>query len=264
MKKGILVFACSVMSFICVYAQEGSPAFKKHNFGVGLKTDLFSSGKMNNFNPNYDFVLIKLETNKSICSIDQTYSSYFGAFFEYQYRFNESFSLSARLGYNYRKVEYVLNTCSFTGANSIIIQQGKNYTKGYSVFNNLEIPVFATYGIDVNENMKWNFSAGAGVSFMIFGRDENAAASYNPLSIADDIPSTQGAVVLTQDEFIPFAMIGTGLDFNVGKHRMQLNLDYKIQLNKPYFYVYQSLLSNQTKQNKFSQNDIEIGLTFFF
>ena len=151
MKKTIFY----ITSALCLTLSIGAFAqdFKKHNFGIGVQTDIFSGSRaINTFNPPQSFINQEYSHIK-VFDVNVKNNSYFGAYFEYQYRINKSFSLSARLGYSYRRVDFRWDVQSYLDNGDLFLgEHPRDKKNAAAVFNNIDIPIYFSYqkGIDNN------------------------------------------------------------------------------------------------------------------
>lgn len=260
MKKTMFI---SIAFVLCLTVSIGAFAqdFKKHNFGIGVQTDIFSGSRaINNFNPPQSFIDVPFSHIK-VFGINVENNAYFGAYFEYQYRINKSFSLSARLGYSYRRVDFRWDVASYQPDGELFLDVNPHdKKKATAVFSDIDIPVFVSYTMPINEHISWTSSLGIGITTTLNISDSNEAKIYDPQSIDDEIPQIDEGLILSEFEVKPYATIQTGLDLTIGKQRLRTYIGYKKQVTKNFEWIYNGSLG---QSHSFYQNSIEVGLTFF-
>ncbi len=255
--KYTIAFVLCLTVSVGAFAQE----IKKHNFGIGVSTDIFSSSNaMNNFNPPQEFIEAIIYDAK-VFGIPVTNNSSFGAFFEYQYRFDKSFSFSARLGYDYRSVDFRLAAAAYEMNGELFLGHNRhNKETSNNVFHNLNIPIFVSYTLPINEHISWTSSVGVGVSIEIFDRGHDKAKICRPESRNDEIGSLALGLYLEQWEIKPYAMVQTGLDLAIGKQRLRTTISYNLSLTDEYYYGFDG---QGVPFYEFRQNSLEVGLSIF-
>lgn len=114
MKKVIITLFAVLTALGGLDAQtksEKSGGFKKHNFGFGAATDIFSTCNLvNSFGGDLTFEHRVFDVGSSSfkkfhSAADVTGMSRFSLHFVYEYRFNKNLSLSAGLKYAYMNME---------------------------------------------------------------------------------------------------------------------------------------------------------------
>lgn len=165
-KQTIVMLACLLaIGAASAQGKYRCPTFdlKKHQFGFGVSTTLLDNvGSFNQYLSNvgyngYDF------------SLHTVQSSLFAIYFDYQYRFNDSWSIEAKLKYKRR---HTVQTLSFVADGNYGLVGSLN-----SVYRDIAVPVTA--------NFRWVTRAGS--SFELF-----AGAGLTTLGLSVDKPVTIG------------------------------------------------------------------------
>lgn len=234
--------------------------FRKHNFGFGAATDIFSTCNLvNSFGGDltFDHRVFDVGSNsfkKFRSAANVTAMSRFSLHFAYEYRFNKNFSLSAGLKYAYMNMEVKLvvadDTRFLSDYPDFFAEDRYN-----AVFHSVEVPIMVNYSTRICDKTFWNVSLGGGLREMI----------------SADLSSfrgTKGEMVYgveSMDDFQPFLSFGTGLEFSMCGHRLKTFVNYSIY---DVDYVISSrvdnVLSTSSKKKKFGRNHLEVGCTLFF
>ena len=259
MKKTMFI---SIAFVLCLTVSIGVLAqdFKKHNFGIGVQTDIFSGSRaINNFNPPQSFINQEYSHIK-VFDVNVKNNSYFGAYFEYQYRINKSFSLSARLGYSYRRVDFRWDVQSYLDNGDLFLgEHPRDKRNAEAVFNNIDIPIYFSYTLPVNEHISWTSSVGFGIAVSAFNAasDSSTAKIFDP---DDEILSIDQSLHLWEWEVKPYTLFQTGLDLTIGTHRLRTYIGYKLLLFNDYQW---ESYGEGASPYEFKYNPILVGLTFF-
>lgn len=233
--------------------------FRKHNFGFGAATDIFSTCNLvNSFGGDltFDHRVFDVGSNsfkKFRSAANVTAMSRFSLHFAYEYRFNKNFSLSAGLKYAYMNMEVKLvvadDTRFLSDYPDFFAEDRYN-----AVFHSVEVPIMVNYSTRICDKTFWNISLGGGLREMI----------------SADLSSfrgTKGEMVYgveSMDDFQPFLSFGTGLEFSMCGHRLKTFVNYSIY---DVDYVISSRVDNglsTSSKKKFGRNHLEVGCTLFF
>jgi hypothetical protein len=264
MKKTILIILLSI-SFIANSQNKGTHLYpeesKKNWFGVGLTTNiLYGNVDADNFVFND---LTDLEISfRPYSKVDMQASVFFSLAFEYQFQFSNNWFVSSKLKFNYRDVRYTYVMDGTSIWDNHYIHQG-----GTVWFNtiDLEIPVIMNFKLPLSDNSNWIISAGGGIN-------SNLAVISQPDGLyMDDYSCKISLYADVIEKITPIIYLGTGFDFNVGKHKIQTTLSYTIYTYSNYETGYsvskpleQEPYNYYSKFSKFAQNNIEVGLIFFW
>ncbi|MBR6292839.1 MAG: outer membrane beta-barrel protein [Bacteroidales bacterium] len=206
-KLTIVMLACLLaVGAASAQGKYRCPTFdlKKHQFGFGVSTTLLDNvGSFNQYLSNvgyngYDF------------SLHTVQSSLFAIHFDYQYRFNDSWSIEAKLKYKRR---HTVQTLSFVADGNYGLVGSLN-----SVYRDIAVPVTA--------NFRWVTRAGS--SFELF-----AGAGLTTLGLSVDKPVTIGFSDLQDTR----ADIGIEFDRGVdvyGVIGFQFEIPYGVFTLKPF------------------------------
>lgn len=163
-KLTIVMLACLLaIGAASAQGKYRCPTFdlKKHQFGFGVSTTLLDNvGSFNQYLLGYFGYKFSLHTVQS---------SLFNVHFDYQYRFNDSWSIEAKLKYKHR---HTIQTLSFVSDGNYGLVGSLN-----SVYRDIAVPVTA--------NFRWVTRAGS--SFELF-----AGAGLTTLGLSVDKPVTIG------------------------------------------------------------------------
>lgn len=237
-----------------------SDDFRKHNFGFGAATDIFSTCNLvNSFGGDltFDHRVFDVGSNsfkKFRSAANVTAMSRFSLHFAYEYRFNKNFSLSAGLKYAYMNMEVKLvvadDTRFLSDYPDFFAEDRYN-----AVFHSVEVPIMVNYSTRMCDKTFWNISLGGGLREMI-------------TADLSSFRGTKGEMVYgveSMDDFQPFLSFGTGLEFSMCGHRLKTFVNYSIY---DVDYVISSrvdnVLSTSSKKKKFGRNHLEVGCTLFF
>ncbi len=244
-----------------LFGQEHQKEIKKHNFGVGVQTDFVAKETLSNFTPPQSF--LDCAGSAKVFGIDVENNTYFNAFLEYQYRFNRSFSLSVRLGYNYRGVDFAWDATALLPNGELFQGVNPDDKKNASAsFHDLNIPVFFSYTLPINRNIAWTSSFGLGVAINLYSGKDNEAKIYDPMIMDEEYLSLQQGLYLCEWEIKPYATIQTGLEFSMGFQRLRATIGYKLPIINEYYFGYNGAV-NGGYHYEFRQDMVEVGLSFF-
>ena len=262
MKKVIITLFAVLTALGGLDAQtksEKSGGFKKHNFGFGAATDIFSTCNLvNSFGGDLTFEHRVFDVGSSSfkkfhSAANVTAMSRFSLHFVYEYRFNKNFSLSAGLKYAYMNMEVKLvvadDTRFLSDYPDFFAEDRYN-----AVFHSVEVPIMVNYSTRICDKTFWNVSLGGGLREMITAdlssfRGTNGEMTYG---------------VESMDDFQPFLSFGTGLEFSMCGHRLKTFVNYSIY---DVDYVISSRVDNglsTSSKKKFGRNHLEAGCTLFF
>ncbi len=271
--KNRLLFAaivCSLLSFgafpqgfVGLKNDKNKSDFKKHNFGVGAQTEIFSQSRaLNDFNPPKSYIDIPFDHIK-VFDINVKNNTSFGIYLEYQLRMNKAFSLSARLGYNYRRVDFRFDaqSCDWNG-DLLLATHPMDKRDAHTVFSDIDIPLFFSYTLPINEHIAWTSSAGVGVAINIAKGGDDYAEIFDPNS---DRPELKQQLWLCEWEIKPYAMVQTGLDLTMGTHRLRTYVACKLPfaVSSNYWEYSGTFPSGAFPTHDIYHNSIEVGMSFF-
>lgn len=262
MKKIVAILLAVLTALGGLNAQmkwKRSDDFRKHNFGFGVATDIFSTcNVVNDFGGDQTFEhrVFDVGSNsfkKFRSAANVTAMSRFSLHFAYEYRFNKNFSLSADLKYAYMNMGVKLVVADDV---RFLSDYPDFFAEDYhdAVFHSVEIPIMVNYSTEICDKTFWNISLGGGLREMI-------SADLHPLN------APKGDMVYgveSMDDFQPFLSLGTGLEFHICGHRLKTFVNYSIY---DVDYVISSRVDNglsTSSKKKFGRNHLEAGCTLFF
>lgn len=262
MKKVVAILLAVLTALGGLNAQmraRKSDDFKKHNFGFGAATDIFSTCNLvNDFGGDLTFEHRVFDVGSSSfkkfhSAADVTGMSRFSLHFVYEYRFNKNLSLSAGLKYAYMNMEVRLvvadDTRFLSDYPDFFAEDRYN-----AVFHSVEVPIMVNYSTRICDKTFWNISLGGGLREMISVDLHTFNAPKGEMVYG----------VESMDDFQPFLSIGTGLEFHVGKHRLKNFVNYSIY---DVDYLISSRVNNGLSgfsDKTFGRNHLEVGCTLFF
>lgn len=260
----LLSFGAFAQSFVGLKDDRHKSDFKKHNFGIGMQTEIFSqSNALNDFNPPQSYIDIPFSHIK-VFDINVKNNTSFGIYLEYRLRMNRSFSFSARLGYSYRRVDFRFDVQSRDwNGNLLLANHPMDKRDAHTVFSDLDIPLFFSYTFPINEHIAWTSSAGVGVAINIAKGGDEYAEIFDP---ASDELSLKHQLWLCQWEVKPYAMIQTGLDLTIGIHCFRTYMGCKLPfaVSSNYWEYSGSFPSGAFPTHDIYHNSIEVGFSLFF
>lgn len=168
--KSILVLVAMLLHFGVAWGQGKYPCpsfnLKKHQFGFGVSTALFDNADAFNV-----YLLPVRYTHRYYLSTIQ--SSFYALYLDYQYRFNDSWSLETRLKYKHRHTIQELKHPHGEGYLGIIGSINTTY-------HDLAVPVTMNYRWVTRVGSSVEIFAGAGVSTLGLSKnDDGQIYSFN-------------------------------------------------------------------------------------
>ncbi len=256
-KHSLLITMILMLAFSSVYAGDlNTSTNKKHRFGFGVATTVFDNAKgMNNFgenNPKRFGVL----GGSVYEDLELSSSSFYSLYFEYQYHLLDYGYLSTRLKLNDRSLRYYYTIDAKSDGYAQRVLMPVRLT-------DLEVPIMANLKLPITQNLNWILSLGAGVSFNIF---DNGANKNSPIVINFQPIRTTSIHFELERKVNYFINFGTGFDFTVKKHKLQSFISYTIYPSEMYqlhYFNTDPTAGNNLNGNKFSQNNLEVGISFF-
>lgn len=231
----------------------------KHRFGFGLTTDLFAGLRdMNNFKMHtLSEASMNFDPYEELTLFSSSFYSYY---FEYQYQFSRKWYLSTRLKFNDRNLQYYYSFESDV----------HNYYNQQSIVINLldiEAPLMINYSLPLNDNTNWLTFLGAGASFNISKYDE--PSSDNRIFAMDGtLLNSYHVDFEIKNNVNYFISLGTGFDFSFKKHKFQTFVAYTAYLKDVYKFNHltngSGVVNRDWSKRAFSQNNLEVGLAFFW
>ncbi|MDR1848002.1 MAG: PorT family protein [Bacteroidales bacterium] len=259
MKKIKLTLCCVCFISTLTFAQTE----RKHHFGLGLSTDLFSGEvdfdnfKMHTF--EYDDIcifenlpMVKLYLHRAI---------FIGMSFEYEYNFAKRWSVATRLKYNFRDQFYHYE---FSDYSAVEDKRVSSMAGLVVTLNDLEVPLLLNYKIPMAQNTLFVVQLGAGLSFNVSKTVPNFDGKVYAVSVIDRTYHIDFEVLKTTTYFLNF---GIAFESVFNNHKLQTRLSYTMYpegLYKWNHYITGNDISTELYMNPFSQNNIEVGLAFFW
>ena len=198
MKKVIVMLAC-VLAIGAASAQGkySCPTFdlKKHQFGFGMSTTLLDNvGSFNQYLSGYFGYKVSLHTVQS---------SLFTIHFDYQYRFNDSWSIEAKLKYKHR---HIIQTLSFVTDGTYGIVGSLN-----SVYRDIAVPVTANFRWVTRAGSSFELFAGAGLTTL-------GLSVENPVTIGfNDLQDTRADIGIEYDRSVDvYGVVGFQFEIPYG------------------------------------------------
>lgn len=221
MKKTFFISIVVAMSMsMGVSAQENysSPTsgLKKHQFGFGVGTTLLDNvGSFNQF----------LNTVEEYGSFDlyTVQSSFFTMYFDYQYRFNDSWSIEARLVYKHR---HVIQHMTFVSDGVSGLMGSLN-----SVYRDIAVPVTANYRWVTPAGTSFELFAGAGLTTLGLSVKSPATLGFN------DMENTRFDIGIEYDRSIDvYGVVGFQFEIPYGAFALKpfVSLSYSPMDNSRY------------------------------
>ncbi len=196
--KFLAVYAMVFLSIGAASAQGNyrCPTFdlKKHQFGFGVSTTLLDNvGSFNQYLSNGGYFGYKF-------SLHTVQSSLFTVHFDYQYRFNNSWSIEAKLKYKHR---HIIQTLSFVTDGTYGIVGSLN-----SVYRDIAVPVTANFRWVTRAGSSFELFAGAGLTTL-------GLSVENPVTIGfNDLQDTRADIGIEYDRSIDVYGV-VGLQFEI-------------------------------------------------
>ena len=239
------------------YVTQSKPT--KHRFGFGLTTDLFAGlREMNNFKINtLSEASMNVDPYEELTLFSSSYYSYY---FEYQYQFSRKWYLSTRLKFNDRNLQYYYSFES---------DVHNYYTKQSIVINllDIEVPLMINYSLPLNDNTNWLTFLGAGASFNISKYDE-PSSDNRIIAMDGTLLNSYHLDFEIKNNVNYFISLGTGFDFSFKKHKFQTFVAYTAYLKDVYKFNHltngSGVVNRDWSKKAFSQNNLEVGLAFFW
>ena len=239
------------------YVTQSKPT--KHRFGFGLTTDLFAGlREMNNFKINtLSEASMNVDPYEELTLFSSSYYSYY---FEYQYQFSRKWYLSTRLKFNDRNLQYYYSFES---------DVHNYYTKKSIVINllDIEVPLMINYSLPLNDNTNWLTFLGAGASFNISKYDE-PSSDNRIIAMDGTLLNSYHLDFEIKNNVNYFISLGTGFDFSFKKHKFQTFVAYTAYLKDVYKFNHltngSGVVNRDWSKKAFSQNNLEVGLAFFW
>jgi hypothetical protein len=199
MKKKVIVMLACVLAIGAASAQGKyhCPTFdlKKHQFGFGVSTTLLDNvGSFNQYLSGYFGYKVSLHTVQS---------SLFTIHFDYQYRFNDSWSIEAKLKYKHR---HTIQTLSFVSDGNYGLVGSLN-----SVYRDITVPVTANFRWVTRAGSSFELFAGAGLTTL-------GLSVENPVTIGfSDLQDTRADIGIEYDRSVDvYGVVGFQFEIPYG------------------------------------------------
>lgn len=257
MKKVIFILLLGI-GFAATTAQN-TDEVKKHRFGIGVSTNLFSGDEeLNRFMMPEISTLLHADNFTHGTYVDCGSSIFYSAFLSYQFHFSNYWYASAQAKLNKRSIRYYYKESSS-------IQM---YMRMMPVeLLDMEIPLMLNFSLPTSDCSKWNIGLGGGINFNISKQETSLTGVYYGYN------RDLGFKVV--ETVSPFAKASTGFSFQIGKHLMEFFVSYTYYFNKMYQlynnsdnkelypnsgHFYEAMLTS--KAEAFQENNLEVGLIF--
>lgn len=266
MKKYSLILIAMCFTTIGLFAQTSSTKnmlTQKHHFGVGLTTDLLSGNRdMNSFKTiTFEYDISSLSSNLPYANLELFSSTFWGVYLEYEYDFCKNLSASTRLKFTFSDNTYHFNYSDYSPTNNERLYSMHEYDVS---LNSLEIPLILNYKVPMSENVSWIASLGGGLNFTLSKPDYSIEGKTYASDLIDRTYHLDFEVLNT---ISPFIYIGTAFDFNCNKHKFRTTLSYTLYPTNNYrfnHYIKGDNVNMVFENSPFSQNNLEVGLAFFW
>ncbi|MDR1847332.1 MAG: hypothetical protein LBR17_04360 [Bacteroidales bacterium] len=239
---------------------------RKHHFGLGLTTDLFSDvANINSFNANKFFYdeLTFLGTKLPYATLEMRDASFYSLYIEYQYAISKRFSASTRLKLNCRNQSWKYMYSDYSPSSD---HNMTNAGTWYLALREVEIPVIFSYKIPLGNDVAfWVASLGGGITFHNVKNGINVDGQLYSLDLYYDKIYHLDFELLKK--ISPFIYIGSGFEFMCNRHKFLITASYTIYPQNVYrwnHWIKGNNINIQFVDSPFSQNNIEVGLVFFW
>lgn len=225
---------------------------KRHEFGLGVSTSfLDSKGLVNSYRRDVN----GMQSLPGYCTLRLDETFFFSMFFDYQYRFNDNWSLEARLKYKYRRndmrLEYITNE-----------MEGMTIDGFYLTFRDISLPVTCNYRWVARTGSSIEFVGGMGVSFLGLGGMHNLPFYYN------DIEDTHGETGLYYERFVDlFGLVGLQFEIPYGLFTLKPFITYSYSPTQHSLFKIRYLDDNNNlikeyNSPKINTSELEVGIIF--
>lgn len=213
-----LIVAMSMSMGVSAQENYSSPTagLEKHQFGFGVGTTLLDNvGSFNQF----------LNTVEEYGSFDlyTVQSSFFTMYFDYQYRFNDSWSIEARLVYKHR---HIIQHMTFVSDGCYGLIGSLN-----SVYRDIAIPVTANFRWVTRSGSSFELFAGAGLTTLGLSVKSPATLGFN------DMENTRFDIGIEYDRSIDvYGVLGFQFEIPYGAFALKpfVSLSYSPMNNSRY------------------------------
>ena len=227
---------------------------KRHEFGLGVSTTfLDSKPSINSYKPVF-FGSVGIP---GYSNLSTDVSTYFSVFFDYQYRFNDNWSLEARLKYKHRK-----NTMLFDYVTDDPNEPNMNTHGVYLSFSDVSLPVTCNYRWVTRTGSSIEIVGGMGINLLGLGGSHNQEFSYN------DFENTHGEVGLYYERSVDFfGIIGLQFEIPYGLFTLKpfVSYSYSPMTNSAFKIIYKDSSNEVIKEYsspKLHTSDLEFGIIF--
>ena len=226
---------------------------KRHEFGIGVSTTFFDSNRKFNSHKLNDYV--GMQGISEYCNLSTNESSFFSLFFDYQYRFNDNWSLEARLKYKHRKTELRFNFIEEVGVGANMCTHG-----AYLNFRDIVVPITCNYRWVTRTGSSIEFIAGGGFGTLGIGGVHNLSFGYN------DVENTCGEYGLYYNKFFDvFGTIGIQFEIPYGLFTLKpfITYTYSAYPNSEFKILYKDINNKVTKEyssEPLRTKDLEFGI----
>ena len=224
---------------------------KKHQFGFGVSTTLLDNvGSFNQY-------LNDVGYNGNAFLLQTVQSSLFAVYFDYQYRFNDSWSIEARLKYKHR---HTIQTFSFVdGGGTLGVCGSLN-----SVYRDIAIPVTANFRWVTRAGSSFELFAGAGLTTLGLSVESPATIGFS------DAEDTRVDIAIDYDRNVDvYGVLGFQFEIPYGAFTLKpyVSLSYSPLDNARYTVtptVPTTLVTGKTTSVPMHLCEIECGITMQF
>ena len=225
-------------------------AQKKHQFGLGASTALFDhNGSINHYLQGVGY-------SGHAYSLQTAQSAFVSLFFDYQFRFNDRWSIETRLKYNRH---YIIQTLSFVSEGYYGLVGSLN-----SVYRDIALPVTVNFRCLTHSGSSLE-------SFVGLGLTTNGLSTKNPITIGlSDTEGTQADIGIEYFRTIDvFGVVGFQFDIPFGVLVVKPFLSYSFspRYNAQFFVTPMSPTSTISCRNTSAPmrlSELECGLIVQF
>lgn len=250
-----LVFVMAILTIpTSLFAQNRyrCPTFdlKKHQFGFGVSTTLLDNvGSFNQYLSNVGY-------NGYAFSLHTVQSSLFAVHFDYQYRFNDSWSIEAKLKYKHR---HTIQTFSFVSDGNYGLVGSLN-----SDYRDIAVPVTANFRWVTRTGSSFELFAGAGLTTLGLSVEKPATVGFS------DLQDTRANIGIEYDRSVDvYGVVGFQFEIPYGAFTLKpfVSLSYSPADNGRYSVTPVSpttIIPGKTTSVAMHLCELECGLTMQF
>ncbi len=223
---------------------------KKHQFGFGVSTTLLDNvGFFNQYMSHVGY-------NGYAFSLHTVQSSLFAVYFDYQYRFNDSWSIEAKLKYKHR---HTVQTLSFVSNGNYGLVGSLN-----SVYRDISVPVTANFRWVTRTGSSFELFAGAGLTTLGLSVEKPATVGFS------DLQDTRANIGIEYDRSVDvYGVVGFQFEIPYGAFTLKpfVSLSYSPADNGHYSVTPVSpttIIPGETTSVAIHLCELECGLTMQF